>query len=83
MSVVLLTTRFFQRRVFRPNRLIVDEATSDDNSGILFITHTFVLANSLLVATLNPVTMETLQLFRGDTIIVRLVVSSLTVSTRA
>ncbi|KAH9167490.1 P-loop containing nucleoside triphosphate hydrolase protein [Lactarius sanguifluus] len=38
-----------------PNRLIVDEATSDDNS----------------VATLNPATMETLQLFRGDTIIVR------------
>lgn len=38
-----------------PNRLIVDEATSDDNS----------------VATLNPATMELLQLFRGDTIIVR------------
>ncbi|KAF9241398.1 P-loop containing nucleoside triphosphate hydrolase protein [Melanogaster broomeanus] len=38
-----------------PNRLIVDEATSDDNS----------------VATLNPATMETLSLFRGDTIIVR------------
>ncbi|KAG1738958.1 P-loop containing nucleoside triphosphate hydrolase protein [Suillus lakei] len=38
-----------------PNRLIVDEATSDDNS----------------VATLNPATMEILQLFRGDTIIVR------------
>ncbi|OBZ73727.1 Cell division control protein 48 [Grifola frondosa] len=38
-----------------PNRLLVDEATSDDNS----------------VATLNPATMETLQLFRGDTIIVR------------
>ncbi|KAF5328470.1 hypothetical protein D9758_017024 [Tetrapyrgos nigripes] len=38
-----------------PNRLIVDEATSDDNS----------------VASLNPATMETLQLFRGDTIIIR------------
>ncbi|BGO96524.1 Valosin-containing protein [Rhodotorula toruloides ATCC 204091] len=38
-----------------PNRLIVDESTSDDNS----------------VAQLNPATMETLQLFRGDTIIVR------------
>ncbi|GAB1518459.1 AAA ATPase cdc48 [Rhizoctonia solani] len=38
-----------------PNRLIVDEATSDDNS----------------IATLNPQTMEALQLFRGDTIIVR------------
>jgi transitional endoplasmic reticulum ATPase len=39
----------------RPNRLLVDEATTDDNS----------------VATLNPATMEALQLFRGDTIIVR------------
>ncbi|CAL1714433.1 unnamed protein product [Somion occarium] len=38
-----------------PNRLIVDEATADDNS----------------VATLNPATMDTLGLFRGDTIIVR------------
>ncbi|GAA5867963.1 hypothetical protein JCM3774_004740 [Rhodotorula dairenensis] len=38
-----------------PNRLVVDESTSDDNS----------------VAQLNPATMETLQLFRGDTIIVR------------
>ncbi|KAG6819838.1 hypothetical protein H0H93_008095 [Arthromyces matolae] len=38
-----------------PNRLIVDEATADDNS----------------VATLHPATMELLQLFRGDTIIVR------------
>lgn len=38
-----------------PNRLIVDEATSDDNS----------------IATLNPQTMEALQLFRGDTIIIR------------
>ncbi|CAE6455943.1 unnamed protein product [Rhizoctonia solani] len=38
-----------------PNRLIVDEAASDDNS----------------IATLNPQTMEALQLFRGDTIIVR------------
>ncbi|KAE9393993.1 valosin-containing protein [Gymnopus androsaceus JB14] len=38
-----------------PNRLIVDEATSDDNS----------------VAAMNPATMELLQLFRGDTIIIR------------
>jgi transitional endoplasmic reticulum ATPase len=38
-----------------PNRLVVDEATADDNS----------------VATLNPATMDTLGLFRGDTIIVR------------
>lgn len=39
----------------RPNRLIVDESTSDDNS----------------VASLNPATMELLSLFRGDTIILR------------
>ncbi|KAF7985776.1 hypothetical protein HWV62_393 [Athelia sp. TMB] len=38
-----------------PNRLLVDETSSDDSS----------------VATLNPATMEILQLFRGDTIIVR------------
>ena len=38
-----------------PNRLVVDEASSDDNS----------------VATINPATMETLSLFRGDTIIVK------------
>lgn len=38
-----------------PNRLVVDESTSDDNS----------------VAQLHPATMELLQLFRGDTIIVR------------
>ncbi|KAL0576749.1 AAA ATPase cdc48 [Marasmius crinis-equi] len=38
-----------------PNRLVVDETTNDDNS----------------VATMNPATMETLQLFRGDTIIIR------------
>ncbi|KAJ9103896.1 AAA ATPase cdc48 [Naganishia friedmannii] len=38
-----------------PNRLIVDEASADDNS----------------VATLNPATMDTLGLFRGDTIIIR------------
>ncbi len=42
-------------RCISPNRLIVDEATSDDNS----------------VATMNPATMEALELFRGDTIIVR------------
>ena len=29
------------------------------------------VADSYLVATLNPATMEALQLFRGDTIIVR------------
>ncbi|RDB26770.1 Cell division cycle protein 48 [Hypsizygus marmoreus] len=40
---------------FRPDRLIVDEATADDNS----------------VATLNPAIMELLLLFRGGTIIVR------------
>ena len=38
-----------------PNRLVVDESASDDNS----------------VASINPSTMETLSLFRGDTIILR------------
>ncbi|KLT43524.1 putative cell division cycle protein 48 [Cutaneotrichosporon oleaginosum] len=38
-----------------PNRLMVDETTSDDNS----------------VAVLHPNTMETLGLFRGDTVIIR------------
>ncbi|KAI0492168.1 hypothetical protein KFK09_026434 [Dendrobium nobile] len=36
-----------------PNRLIVDEAVNDDNS----------------VVSLNPLTMEKLQMFRGDTIL--------------
>ncbi|PKU69356.1 Cell division control protein 48 like E [Dendrobium catenatum] len=36
-----------------PNRLIVDEAINDDNS----------------VVSLNPLTMEKLQMFRGDTIL--------------
>ncbi|CAL9170149.1 unnamed protein product, partial [Musa hybrid cultivar] len=36
-----------------PNRLIVDEAVNDDNS----------------VVSLNPETMEKLQLFRGDTVL--------------
>lgn len=48
-------SRICAEQVDSPNRLIVDEATSDDNS----------------IATLNPNTMEALQLFRGDTIIVR------------
>ncbi|KAJ3096139.1 AAA ATPase cdc48 [Phlyctochytrium planicorne] len=38
-----------------PNKLIVDDATNDDNS----------------VCTLNTATMETLQLFRGDTVLVK------------
>lgn len=38
-----------------PNRLVVDEATNDDNS----------------VVALNPTTMETLQLFRGDTVLLK------------
>ncbi|KAJ4977030.1 hypothetical protein NE237_002136 [Protea cynaroides] len=48
------------------NRLVVDEAVNDDNS----------------VVTMNPETMEKLQLFRGDTILIKLgsiyVVHSLT-----
>ena len=38
-----------------PNRLIVDEATNDDNS----------------VVTMHPSKMEELQLFRGDTILIK------------
>lgn len=38
-----------------PNRLIVEESTQDDNS----------------VVALNPAAMETLQLFRGDTVLIR------------
>ncbi|KAI3437501.1 DYW_deaminase domain-containing protein [Psidium guajava] len=43
------------------NRLVVDEAVNDDNS----------------VVSLNPETMEKLQLFRGDTILVKVVDSRL------
>ena len=38
-----------------PNRLVVDEATNDDNS----------------VVSLSPAKMEELQLFRGDTILLK------------
>jgi hypothetical protein len=38
-----------------PNRLVVDEATNDDNS----------------VVALHPDTMEKLQLFRGDTVLLK------------
>lgn len=38
-----------------PNRLVVDEAINDDNS----------------VVSLNPATMEKLQLFRGDTVLLK------------
>jgi transitional endoplasmic reticulum ATPase len=38
-----------------PNRLIVDEAVNDDNS----------------VVALNMETMEKLQLFRGDTVLIK------------
>jgi len=43
------------KRLYSPNRLIVEESSADDNS----------------VATLHPATMDVLGLFRGDTIIVR------------
>lgn len=43
------------RRKASPNKLMVDDATSDDNSVITF----------------SPATMEKLQLFRGDTVIVK------------
>lgn len=53
------------------NRLIVDEALNDDNS----------------VVSLHPETMEKLQLFRGDTVLIKVVafvsvVSNCTVFTR-
>lgn len=38
-----------------PNRLVVDEAINDDNS----------------VVTLHPATMEQLQFFRGDTVLLK------------
>lgn len=41
-----------------PNRLVVDEAINDDNS----------------VVSLHPNTMEKLQLFRGDTIMIKVCV---------
>lgn len=42
-----------------PNRLVVDEAVNDDNS----------------VVAIHPDTMEKLQLFRGDTILLKVVYS--------
>lgn len=44
-----------QERKKSPNRLIVDDAVNDDNS----------------VVTLHPKTMETLELFRGDTVLLK------------
>ena len=38
-----------------PNRLVVDEAINDDNS----------------VVAMNPATMEKLQFFRGDTVLIK------------
>lgn len=40
-----------------PNRLVVDEAVNDDNS----------------VVSMNSVTMEKLQFFRGDTILIKVI----------
>jgi hypothetical protein len=45
-----------------PNRLVVDEATNDDNS----------------VVALHPDTMEKLQLFRGDTVLLKVDLHGLT-----
>ena len=44
-----------QAKKKNPNRLMVDEATNDDNS----------------VVALNLATMEELQLFRGDTVLIK------------
>ena len=46
-----------------PNRLVVDEAINDDNS----------------VVALNGKTMETLQLFRGDTVLLKVLYAVATV----
>lgn len=43
-----------------PNRLVVDEAINDDNS----------------VITMHPNTMEKLQFFRGDTVLVKVTLPS-------
>jgi transitional endoplasmic reticulum ATPase len=43
------------KRKASPNKLVVDDATNDDNS----------------VCSLNTATMETLQLFRGDTVLIK------------
>jgi hypothetical protein len=48
-----------------PNRLVVDEATNDDNS----------------VVALHPDTMEKLQLFRGDTVLLKVRTISLSLVT--
>ena len=44
-----------------PNRLVVDEAVNDDNS----------------VVAMHPDTMEKLQLFRGDTVLIKVLFSRL------
>lgn len=46
-----------------PNRLVVDDAVNDDNS----------------VVALSPKTMETLQLFRGDTVLLKVMLRILLV----
>lgn len=43
-----------------PNRLVVDEAVNDDNS----------------VISMHPTTMEKLQFFRGDTVLIKVTLSS-------
>lgn len=40
-----------------PNRLVVDEAVNDDNS----------------IVAMHPQTMETLGLFRGDTVLIKVI----------
>jgi hypothetical protein len=45
-----------QERKKSPNRLVVDDAVNQDDNSVV---------------TLNPKTMETLELFRGDTVLLK------------
>lgn len=47
---------FVQERKKSPNRLVVDDAVNQDDNSVV---------------TLNPKTMETLELFRGDTVLLK------------
>ncbi len=59
LTIHPLRTKDFSEAILeqkkRPNRLMVDEATNDDNS----------------VVALHPSKMEELQLFRGDTVLLK------------
>ncbi len=50
-----VSTAILNKKKNKPNSLVVDDATNDDNS----------------VISMSPATMDTLQLFRGDTVLVK------------